>query len=90
MTKLIPYRQRTNDEGDLVLDFIFKATGKGFWETRMTFDPIKEAVVKCECECPSMKFGSIKAEAEGNLFFECKHIKICKKVIEKFKKVLLS
>jgi hypothetical protein len=80
---IIPFRIKIDDEYNEEIEFIFRATTKGYYSVLLTYDPIKEEYIKTKCECWDYKMGLKKDEN-----YQCKHIKEAIEVIENHKKEL--
>jgi len=75
--KLIPFRIKLDEKYNLEIEFIFRATKKGYYHVKLFYDPMKEEYIKTECECWDYNMG-IKKQTD----YQCKHIKESIKIMQ--------
>lgn len=75
-TRLIPFVFETDADANLVCKGVFKATAKGYWNTKIVINPINIDIIESNCDCPDCAI-------RGNF---CKHLTEHYKQILEFQK----
>ena len=80
---LIPFRLQLDTESNIIIEFIYRATKKGYYQVKLTYEPMTEKVIKTTCECWDYRMKSSKDEN-----YQCKHIKNSMIIIQDHKQEL--
>lgn len=80
---IIPFRLELDEDYNIVVKWVFRATKKGYYQVNLIYEPNKEEYIKTTCECWGYRTG-IKREKN----YQCKHIKQAIKRMQDYKQEL--